>query len=106
MTDRVEATKYPNRGELVFHRYGDSYFLSEVFDGGGETGRSYGLLAERMSEARNGRLAQVLAIGPNLKRWRWRPIESRMLFRGSAQSALCGNPKERWPSGCRQPGNF
>ncbi len=29
----------PNHGELVFHRYGDRYFLSEVFGGGGLMGR-------------------------------------------------------------------
>ena len=38
-TEPVEARKIPNRGEIVFHRYGDSYFLSEVFAGGEQTGR-------------------------------------------------------------------
>lgn len=38
-TEPVEPREIASRGELVFHRYGDSYFLSEVFDGGGETGR-------------------------------------------------------------------
>ena len=38
-TEPVEPKSISSRGELVFHRYGDSYFLSEVFDGGGETGR-------------------------------------------------------------------
>ncbi len=28
-----------SKAEIVFHRYGDSYFLSEVFAGGDETGR-------------------------------------------------------------------
>ena len=38
-TEPVEARKALNRGEIVFHRYGDSYFLSEVFAGGEQTGR-------------------------------------------------------------------
>ena len=28
-----------NRGELIFHKYGDQYFLSEVWPAGGGTGR-------------------------------------------------------------------
>ena len=38
-TENVEARAIPNNGELVFHRYGDSYFLYEVFARGEETGR-------------------------------------------------------------------
>lgn len=38
-TEPVETRKIPNRGEIVFRRYGDSYFLSEIFTGGEETGR-------------------------------------------------------------------
>jgi hypothetical protein len=38
-TDPDGSRKIPNRCELIFHRYGDSYFLSEVFAGGGQPGR-------------------------------------------------------------------
>jgi hypothetical protein len=38
-TDPVEARKIPGRGEVEFHRYGDSYFLSEIFTGEEQTGR-------------------------------------------------------------------
>ena len=38
-TEPVETRKIPNTSEIVFHRYGDSYFLSEVLTGGDETGR-------------------------------------------------------------------
>ena len=38
-TEPVEARKAPSRGELVFHKYGDSYFLSEIFAGGEKAGR-------------------------------------------------------------------
>jgi hypothetical protein len=38
-TEPVQARRISSRSELVFHRYGDSYFLSEVFAGGEQTGR-------------------------------------------------------------------
>lgn len=38
-TEPREARRTPNRGEIVFHRYGDRYFLSEVLTGGEQTGR-------------------------------------------------------------------
>jgi hypothetical protein len=37
-TEPVEARRI-SRAEIVFHRYGDSYFLSDVFAGRGQTGR-------------------------------------------------------------------
>ena len=37
-TEPVSRWKAPNRGEIIFHRYGDSYFLSEVFAGGEQAG--------------------------------------------------------------------
>jgi len=38
-TEAVQARKIPRRGELVFNRYGDSYFLSEIFVSGEQEGR-------------------------------------------------------------------
>lgn len=38
-TESVQQNQLPRRDELVFDRYGDSYFLSEVLVGGTETGR-------------------------------------------------------------------
>jgi hypothetical protein len=38
-TEPVVATKLSSKPQIVFHRYGDSYFLFEVFAGGGQTGR-------------------------------------------------------------------
>jgi hypothetical protein len=38
-TESVQPRKLPQTGEVVFHRYGDSYFLSEVFAGSEQTGR-------------------------------------------------------------------
>ena len=38
-TEPVDARRIASRSEIIFHRYGDSYFLSEVFAGGEQTGR-------------------------------------------------------------------
>jgi hypothetical protein len=38
-TDPVYERRTPNRSEIVFHRYGDSYFLSEVVTAGEGTAR-------------------------------------------------------------------
>jgi hypothetical protein len=38
-TEAVEAPRVLSRAEIIFQRYGDSYFLSEVFAGGELTGR-------------------------------------------------------------------
>jgi hypothetical protein len=38
-TEAVEAKKIPRRSEVIFHRYGDTYFLSEIFSGGEQMGR-------------------------------------------------------------------
>ena len=37
-TEPVYSSKEPNRSLVVFHRYGDSYFLSAVVTAGSETG--------------------------------------------------------------------
>jgi hypothetical protein len=39
-TEPVHVASSPRKDELVFNRYGDSYFLSEVVTGGEETARS------------------------------------------------------------------
>ena len=38
-TEPVDARTIASRSEIIFHRYGDSYFLSEIFAGGERTGR-------------------------------------------------------------------
>ena len=35
----IESNKVPDQGKLVFHRYGENYFLSEVWTAGDSTGR-------------------------------------------------------------------
>jgi hypothetical protein len=39
MTNSIEARIAPKQGKLVFHRYGQRYFLSEVWTPGERTGR-------------------------------------------------------------------
>jgi hypothetical protein len=38
-TESVQQYGLPRHDEIIFNRYGDSYFLSEVLSGGMETGR-------------------------------------------------------------------
>ncbi len=39
LTMPIEVSKASDKGKLVFHRYGQNYFLSEVWSGGETTGR-------------------------------------------------------------------
>jgi hypothetical protein len=38
-TESMQENRMPRHDQIVFNRYGDSYFLSEVLTGGMETGR-------------------------------------------------------------------
>ena len=38
-SEPVETARTPKRGEVVFHEYGDTYFLAEIWTGGEQTGR-------------------------------------------------------------------
>lgn len=51
-TEPTGSSKTPNRGEIVFHRYGDSYFLFEVFGGSGQAGRELALSREERNVRR------------------------------------------------------
>ena len=37
-TERLDEAKPPHRSEIVFHRYGESYFLSEILTAGEQVG--------------------------------------------------------------------
>lgn len=37
----IVTFKSKNRGEVIFHRYGNEYFLAEVWPAGGGTGRAF-----------------------------------------------------------------
>jgi hypothetical protein len=38
-TDPLESGRIPSKAKLVFHRYGDDYFLAQVWTPGSDTGR-------------------------------------------------------------------
>lgn len=38
-TERVDESEIASKSELIFSRYGDSYFLSEIFAAGQQSGR-------------------------------------------------------------------
>lgn len=40
LTSAVQTLEPKNKATLVFHRYGDQYFLFQVWPAGGETGRA------------------------------------------------------------------
>ncbi len=48
-----ESTKPAPHSELIFHRYGDSYFLSEVWVGGRSIGQQVRTTKHEMEIARN-----------------------------------------------------
>jgi hypothetical protein len=61
-TEPVVAKRRAGKSEIVFHKYGDRYFLAEVFAGGGQTGRELAVSREerslRREMASNGGRAQ------------------------------------------------
>ena len=50
------------QSELIFHRYGDQYFLSEVWPAGGGTGRAFVKTHAERELARNARNNKVAAV--------------------------------------------
>jgi hypothetical protein len=50
------------RGELIFHRYGDQYFLSEVWPAGGGTGRAFVKTHAERELERNARENGIAAV--------------------------------------------
>jgi hypothetical protein len=58
----IVSVKTKNRGELVFHRYGDQYFLSEIWPAGGGTGRAFLKTRTERDLERNARENGVAAV--------------------------------------------
>jgi hypothetical protein len=56
LTNRVEG-KAPESGKMVFHRYGNAYFLSEVWVSGSRTGRK--VLQSRSEKELAGRRTEM-----------------------------------------------
>ena len=69
MTEPDMSRRIPNKSELVFDRYGDTYFLSKMWDAGEQTGR---LLPTSRQERRmehdlasNNRTPETVAVAVN-----------------------------------------
>jgi len=60
LTSRLESPGRREIGELVFHRYGDRYFLAEVWDADRSTGSQIPTTAQERERAQNSR--KVLAM--------------------------------------------
>ncbi len=57
LSNSIETSKAPEQAKLVFHRYGQRYFLSEVWSAGDTTGRK--LLKSNEERAIEGQLASI-----------------------------------------------
>jgi len=63
-TRSVQASKTQKRTKLVFNKYGDQYFLSQIWEGGSNSGRE--LVKRRPErELERNNLAQRMAVLPN-----------------------------------------
>jgi hypothetical protein len=63
----VEAAARPDKGELIFHRYGNAYFLSKVWSPGSSQGREMPASPAERELASNGP-AMVTAIAAMVER--------------------------------------
>ena len=52
-----------DRGTVVFHRYGDEYFLYEVWPAGGSTGRAFPKSRTEREVARRAQESQIVRVG-------------------------------------------
>jgi hypothetical protein len=57
-TDAVEARRIPSNARLVFHRYGDDYFLDEIWTPGLSTGREFSSHSHRAKAQSRSRAQQ------------------------------------------------
>ena|SRR5689334_696360 len=68
-TEPLDVRKIPNHSLLIFHRYGDSYFLSEVVTAGQETGEELRPTREertlRSEMAKNNIEAETVTVAMN-----------------------------------------
>jgi hypothetical protein len=65
LTSSVTSVTPKNRGTLVFHRYGDQYFLAQVWPAGTTSGRSFGKSrSERDVEKANNSAPVVMRRAP------------------------------------------
>jgi hypothetical protein len=59
LSDQIQSRSSKNNARLVFHRYGQTYFLAEVWQGGSSSGWSlHPSKAERTCQREQGSIAQ------------------------------------------------
>ena len=65
-TSRVQARETQEKTKLIFHRYGDQYFLSQIWTPGGNSGRELRMPRQERELAKNtiARQTIVVANGP------------------------------------------
>ena len=62
LTNRKESRSAPQRGKLVFQRYGTSFFLAEVWSQANATGQTLTTGAREKELARNKQPEQILVV--------------------------------------------
>jgi hypothetical protein len=63
-TRSVQASKTPKKTKLVFNKYGDKYFLSQIWTDGSDSGREL-IRRKQERELERETLAQRMAVLPN-----------------------------------------
>ena len=61
LSNPIESNKVQGQGKLVFHRYGENYFLAEVWTAGDTTGRK--LLKSKQERQMQEQLARTFSKG-------------------------------------------
>jgi len=62
LTARKESRSAPQRGKLVFQRYGTSFFLNEVWSQDNDTGQTLAPSAREKEMAREKQPQQILVL--------------------------------------------
>ena len=62
LTNRKESRSIPQRGKLVFQRYGTSFFLAEVWNQNNTTGQALIASAREKEIARKKQPEQILVV--------------------------------------------
>jgi hypothetical protein len=58
----VQASETQEEARLVFHKYGDQYFLSQIWEAGGNSGRELLLPSSERQLAKNGSERQMVVL--------------------------------------------
>jgi hypothetical protein len=62
ITQAVQTARAPSRGKLIFNKYGEHYFLAQVWSSGYQQGRELRKSSRELEMARNGMGLQTAAL--------------------------------------------